>query len=89
MQGSVSLATQGDSGGPLTVDGVLAGIVSRGHPGGCNQENTYDVYTSMAEHIGWMNDTILMFGGMSACDYVLTVEPNNGESIFVNSKFMV
>ena len=76
--------TQGDSGGPLTIDGVLAGIVSHGHPRGCNQQNTYDVYTSVSRHIGWLNETIMQHGGMSACDYVLAIEPSNGRSTFIN-----
>ena len=62
------------------MDGTLAGIVSHGHPDGCNMNNTYDVYTSVTEHLGWLNETILQHGGMSSCDYVLAIEPNNGGS---------
>ena len=63
------------------MNGVLVGIVSHGHPDGCNQEDTYDVFTSVADHIGWLNETILQHGGMSACDYVLAIEPSNGMSL--------
>ena len=62
----------------------MAGIVSHGHPRGCNQENTYDVYTSVSEHIGWLNQTILQYGGMSACEYVLAIEPTNGSFTIIN-----
>ena len=69
-----TLSHQGDSGGPLTVNGVLVGIVSHGRPGECNQNNTYDVFTSVSQHISWLNQTILQHGGMSACDYILTID---------------
>ena len=78
---------QGDSGGPLTVqdtDGshTLVGLVSHGvswSVAACQLEQTkYEVYTAMDHFMGWMNKTILKNGGMAACPYMLTADPNLG-----------
>ena len=78
---------QGDSGGPLTVQDTegshtLVGLVSHGvswSVAACELEKTkYEVYTAMDHFMGWMNKTILNNGGMAACPYMLTADPDLG-----------
>ena len=35
------------------------------------QEGVFDVYTDVAAHVKWINDTILSMGGMQSCGYTL------------------
>ena len=35
------------------------------------QEGVFDVYTDVAAHLKWINDTILSMGGMQSCGYTL------------------
>ena len=35
------------------------------------QEGVFDVYTDVAAHMTWINDTILSMGGMQSCGYTL------------------
>ncbi|KAJ1519685.1 hypothetical protein ONE63_004948 [Megalurothrips usitatus] len=47
-------ACVGDQGGPLSCNGFLAGIVSWGQ--GCGAGARPTVYTSLADHVGWVRD---------------------------------
>ena len=38
-----------------------------------------DVYTDVAAHVGWINETILSMGGMQSCGYTLEKIPSEGE----------
>ena len=35
------------------------------------QEGVFDVYTDVAAHMKWINNTILSMGGMQSCGYTL------------------
>ena len=47
------------------------------------QEGVFDVYTDVAAHMKWINDTILSMGGMESCGYTLEKILSEGEP-FVN-----
>ena len=73
------------------MNGVLAGLVSRGGSDGCAkvtrsfqsgfylvcQETVFDIYTYVAAFMKWINGTIMRMGGMLACD--LTLEKTHSE----------
>ena len=35
------------------------------------QEGAFDVYTDVAAHMKWINETVLSMGGMQSCGYTL------------------
>ena len=43
------------------------------------QEDVFDVYTDVAAHVKWINDTILSMGGMQSCGYTLEKILSEGE----------
>ena len=43
------------------------------------QEGVFDVYTDVAAHVKWINDTILSMGGMQSCGYTLEKILSEGE----------
>ena len=76
----------------MTVNGVLAGLVSRGGSDVCakvgnnnsilksifpTQENVYDIYAEVAFFMSWINETILSMGGMQACGLTLEKTPTD------------
>ena len=78
---------QGDSGGPLTVEGddgahTLVGIVSykvdNGNGYVCGEQG-YDVYTSVAAFLPWIELTIKENGGMASCGFNISAPPTLGK----------
>ncbi|WP_189929470.1 trypsin-like serine protease [Streptomyces sulfonofaciens] len=50
-------ACNGDSGTPATVDGAVVAVTSRGPIGDCGAEG-FTVYTAVAPHLDWIQQTI-------------------------------
>ena len=79
---------QGDSGGPLTVENeegknILVGIVSKRLGKSCGEED-YDVYTSVAGFLLWIESSIKANGGMAACGFNFSAPPTLGISLSIS-----
>ena len=64
---------------------TLVGLVSHGvswSQAACGLEQAkYEVFTAVSHFVGWMNKTILKNGGMAACPYMLTADPDLGKNL--------